>query len=210
LEGQTVTTDIIGEYVHYLIRFQNTGTAKAQNIVVKDNIDLSKIDLSTLVPINGSHSFYTRITNTNQVEFIFENINLPYNSGSNNGYISFKIKTKPGLVAGDSFGNQVSIYFDYNNPVVTNDYVTTILTSITNYESIEAVSLIYPNPVKDMLQFRTIDKIVRVEIYDLAGRIISSNSVTENKVNLSKLKSGNYILKVYTEKGILNSKIIKE
>lgn len=210
LEGQTVTTDIIGEYVHYLVRFQNTGTANAQDIVVKDIIDVSKLDLSTLVPINGSHSFYTRITNTNQVEFIFENINLPYNSGSNTGYISFKIKTKPGLVSGDSFGNQVNIYFDYNNPIVTNDYLTTILTSITNYNPQETVSLIYPNPVKDILQFRTIDKIVKVEIYDLAGRIISSNSVSENKINLSELKTGTYILKIATGKGITNAKIIKE
>jgi len=210
LEGKNVSTDLVGEYVYYMNSLPNKGTSKWQNKIVKNNINFSKIDLSTLVPINGSHSFYTRITNTNQVEFIFENINLPYNSGSNNGYISFKIKTKPGLVAGDSFGNQVSIYFDYNNPVVTNDYVTTILTSITNYESKEAVSAIFPNPVRDILQFKTIEKVLKVEVFDMTGRILRSGSITENKVNLSELKTGSYILKVYTEKGIMNTKIIKE
>jgi hypothetical protein len=114
LEGKIVAPDIVGEYVHYQIRFQNTGTANAQNIVVKDMIDVSKFDVSSLVPISGSHNFNTRITNTNQVEFIFENINLPFATGNNNGYVSFKIKTNPSLAVGDTFSNQVNIYFDYN------------------------------------------------------------------------------------------------
>jgi uncharacterized repeat protein (TIGR01451 family) len=211
LEGKNVATDLVGEYVHYMIRFQNTGTANAKNIVVKDSIDLTKFDLSTLIPINGSHSFYTRISDSNQVEFIFENINLPYNSGANNGYISFKIKTKPDLVFGDSFSNQVNIYFDYNNPIETTNYVSTIQSSgITNFESKEAISTIFPNPVRDILQFTTIEKVTLVEVYDLSGRILSSNSVNENKVNLNKLIPGTYILRVYTEKGKMSIKIIKE
>ena len=42
------------------------------------------------------------------------------------------------------------------------------------------------------------------------AKILSSNSVTENKIDVSQLKTGNYILKVFTENGIMNSKIIKE
>ena len=36
LEGDVLTPELIGEFVHYLIRFENTGTYPAQNIVVKD------------------------------------------------------------------------------------------------------------------------------------------------------------------------------
>ncbi|WP_370519286.1 leucine-rich repeat domain-containing protein, partial [Flavobacterium sp. 9AF] len=61
LEGETVGPDMIGEYVHYLIRFENTGTYPAENIVVKDMIDVTKFDIATLVPLKGSHDFYTRI-----------------------------------------------------------------------------------------------------------------------------------------------------
>ena len=50
----------------------------------------------------------------------------------------------------------------------------------------------------------------KVEVFDIAGRIISSNSINENKIDLSDLITGNYILKLYTEKGITNTKIIKE
>ena len=68
----------------------------------------------------------------------------------------------------------------------------------------------YPNPIKDFLNFKTEHNITKVEVYDIAGRIVSSNSVSENKIDLSELKTGNYILKLYTEKGIINTKIIKE
>ena len=48
------------------------------------------------------------------------------------------------------------------------------------------------------------------KVTDIAGRILSSNSISENKIDLSELKTGNYILKLYTDKGIKNTKILKE
>ena len=211
LEGTTITPSMVGEYVHYLIRFENNGTANAQNIVVKDMIDINKFDINTLIPIKGSHNFETRISSTNKVEFIFQNINLPFDDANNDGYVSFKIKTKPNLVVGNTFSNSANIYFDYNFPIVTNNYTTTIQNSLGIQEnnSINKISL-YPNPVKDILNFKTEHNISKVEVYDIAGRILSSNSISENKINLSDLKTGNYILKLYTEKGIMNTKIIKE
>ncbi len=62
LEGTTITPAMVGEYVHYVIRFENTGTYPAENIVVKDMIDLAKFDINTLIPIKGSHEFVTKIT----------------------------------------------------------------------------------------------------------------------------------------------------
>lgn len=211
LEGTTITPSMVGEYVHYLIRFENNGTANAQNIVVKDMIDINKFDINTLIPIKGSHNFETRISSTNKVEFIFQNINLPFDDANNDGYVSFKIKTKPNLVVGNTFSNSANIYFDYNFPIVTNNYTTTIQNTLGLQENdfINNIS-VYPNPVKDILNFKTEQNILKVEVYDIAGRILSSNSVFENKIDLSELKTGNYVLKLYTEKGIMNTKIIKE
>ncbi|MBK8601206.1 MAG: hypothetical protein IPN80_12255 [Flavobacterium sp.] len=79
---------------------------------MKDIIDMSKFDINTLIPIKGSHNFETRISNTNKVEFIFQNINLPFDDFNNDGYVSFKIKTKPSLVIGDTFSNLGNIYFE--------------------------------------------------------------------------------------------------
>ncbi len=48
LEGATIPPSAVGKYVHYLIRFENKGTAEAQNVVVKDMIDTEKFDVSSL------------------------------------------------------------------------------------------------------------------------------------------------------------------
>jgi hypothetical protein len=211
LEGTTITLNKVGEYVHYLIRFENNGSAIAQNIVVKDIIDTNKFDINSLFPIKASHNFETRISNTNKVEFIFNNINLPIDDATNDGYVSFKIKTKPNLVIGNTFSNSANIYFDYNFPIETNNYTTIIQNSLDLQENDYLNHIIvYPNPVKDILHFKTEYNIIKIEVYDIVGRIISSNSVEENKVDLRELKTGNYILKLFTEKGILNTKIIKE
>lgn len=211
IEGNVVSSEIIGQYVHYIIRFENTGTYPAENIVVKDIIETSKFDINTLIPIRGSHNFETRISNTNKVEFIFENIDLPFEDANNDGYVAFKIKTKPNLVIGDTFSNSANIYFDYNYPVLTNNYITVVQNNLAIPENdINNKISMYPNPVNHFLYINTEKSILKIEIFDIAGRIISSNSITENKIDLSELKAGNYILKIYTETGITNSKIVKE
>src|SRR5690606_35858803 len=63
------------------------------NVVVKDVIDEAKFDVNSLVPLSGSHPFQTRIKPGNIVEFFFENINLPFDDESNDGYVVFKIRT---------------------------------------------------------------------------------------------------------------------
>ncbi|CAM3858367.1 MULTISPECIES: T9SS type A sorting domain-containing protein [Flavobacterium] len=211
LEGETVGPDMIGEYVHYLIRFENTGTYPAENVVVKDMIDVSKFDLATLIPLKGSHEFYTRIKD-NKVEFIFENINLDFNDATNDGYVAFKIKTKSTLVLGDTFSNDANIYFDYNFPITTNTYTTTIQAlSIQDFDFNSKFTL-YPNPVQDVLHFNSKEnlEIQSVEIYNMLGQIVISVPNSTTSVDVSSLKSGNYFIKVNTEQGISNTKFIKE
>lgn len=126
LEGKFITPEMVGNYLHYLIRFENTGTYPAENIVVKDVIDTTKFELASLQLVNSSHDPYVRIVKGNQVEFIFEHIQLPFEDAHNDGYVAFKIKTKPNLVLGDQLLNKAAIYFDYNLPIITNETKTTV------------------------------------------------------------------------------------
>jgi hypothetical protein len=50
LEGNTISPNMVGEYVHYVIRFENIGTFAAQNVVIADVIDTTKFEISSLVP----------------------------------------------------------------------------------------------------------------------------------------------------------------
>ncbi|WP_407845834.1 T9SS type A sorting domain-containing protein [Chryseobacterium sp. KCF3-3] len=212
LEGTSISQTQVGDYVHYLIRFENTGTANAKNIVVKDEIDITKFDISSLIALNGSHNFVTRITSPNTVEFIFENVQLPFDDANNDGYVSFKIKTKSTLNPGDSFSNTAKIYFDYNAPIVTNTYTTSIQNVLVTAEiDKENTSIsVYPNPAKDVLNIRSKQEIIKAEIYDATGRIISSLSVTGNSISVSELSKGNYILKAFTKDKLLVQKFIKD
>jgi hypothetical protein len=214
LEGSIVSPSLIGQYVHYIIRFENNGTANAQNIVVKDMIDLSKFDLSTLIPTNASHSFVTNISAGNKVEFIFENINLPFDDANNDGYIAFKIKTKPTLVVNDIFTNDASIYFDYNFPIVTKLASSTFKTLETQDFEFANYFTLYPNPAKSVLNISSKEtiEVKSISIYNTLGQLVLviPNAEKVSKIDVSSLTVGNYFIKINSDKGTSNTRFIKE
>ena len=214
LEGATIPPSAVGKYVHYLIRFENKGTAEAQNVVVKDMIDTEKFDVSSLVVTQGSHPFVTKISETNKVEFIFENINLPFDDATNDGYVAFKIKTNPSLVVGDSFSNTASIYFDYNFPIVTNTATTSVLQSLgTNDFEFDSYFKIYPNPAKNSLNLDVKKQInvSSISIYNTLGQqiLVIPNAQYTKQVDVSNLKTGNYFIKLISDKGSSVGKFLK-
>lgn len=213
LEGDGILLEQVGGYVHYLIRFENLGTANAVNIVVKDVLDTTKFDVTSFLPLNASHSFYTQIVNGNEVEFIFENINLPFNN-NNDGYVLFKIKTLPNLVLGDSFENQAEIYFDFNFPIVTNIAETVVVEEIldTPENNIGDVALI-PNPTNGVMHIKCASKIVEFKVYDLNGRILDLKSKNVNgndyQIDASDLSDGIYFVSVQSGTSTSLLKFIK-
>lgn len=178
---------------------------------MKDEIDTSKFDLSTLIPLHASHNFVTRITGSNIVEFIFENIQLPFANATNDGYVSFKIKTKSTLTAGNSFNNTAKIYFDYNHPIITNTYTTTVQNILGTTETTkdDKIFSIYPNPVTDVLFIKSDDKVLKSEVYDSSGRIMMTTGIEDNSLNVSQLPKGNYIIKLYFKDKTAAKKFIK-
>lgn len=213
LQGIVVGTEKVGDYVHYVIRFENTGTYAAQNITVTDFIDTNKFDINSLVPLDGSHLFITKISQGNKVEFIFDNINLPFNDANNDGYVAFKIKTKATLVAGDTFTNGASIYFDYNAAIVTNDYTTTIQTLSNPDFSFANYFTVYPNPVDETLHIAKKGdiEVQSINIYNGLGQLVLAipNSREVATVDVSQLSGGNYFVKIHSDKGTSSTKFIK-
>jgi len=211
LEGSIISLEQIDEYLHYLIRFENTGTASAVNIVVKDIIDISKLDISTIAPLHSSHNYWTRIKD-NIVEFVFEDIQLPFDDANNDGYIAFKIKPLNTLELGDTIDNNAEIYFDFNFPIITNISEVTVAVLNTDEYELENSIKIYPNPVKDVLYLNATDTITSVEIFNLLGQQILKtipNSIAE-EINISGLYSGVYLVKVKIGELMTDYKIVKE
>lgn len=214
LEGNTLTPEMVGGYLHYVIRFQNSGTAPAENVVVKDIIDTNKFDITSLELTSTSHPQVTKITG-NKVEFQFQNINLPFESEDepgSHGHIAFKIKTKANLVIGDSVENKADIYFDYNFPVVTNTATTTVAPLLGLDAIVNTSVAIAPNPTKGIVHIISKDNITSVQLFDVQGRILETVTVNhvQLKFDLSQKPKGIYFVKVFTAKGMKVEKIIKE
>ncbi|WP_430411394.1 DUF7619 domain-containing protein [Kordia sp.] len=214
LEGNEIAEAQVGKYVHYLIRFENTGTASAVNIVVKDVIDTNKFDISSVTPLNGSHNYVTRIVNGNEIEFIFENIQLPFDDATNDGYVLFKIRTVPTLVVGDTFSNQAEIYFDFNAPIITNTSTTTIENnlSVNEFDNNKIIAA-YPNPVENELFFGTNQHIEKITVYNLSGKVVQqykAASSSLNKIDVKSLSKVLYFVKIQTANGTQTQKIIKQ
>lgn len=119
------------QQLQYIVRFQNTGTDTAFNVVILDTLDQ---DLDALSFRSGpaSHAHSHRILGNNVIEWTFPNIMLPdsnVNEPASHGFVSFTIDQMPDLPEGTIINNSVGIYFDFNAPVITNTTVHTI-----NYE----------------------------------------------------------------------------
>lgn len=76
-------------------------------------------------------------------------------------------------------------------------------------ESKTFVMMLYPNPTSDVLNIQSQMKITKAEIYDFSGKLILKSNATDKKVNVNSLEKGTYLIKLYTENGIVNSKFIK-
>lgn len=115
------------EYLNYSIRFQNTGTDTAFTVIVRDTLD-NFVNPNTIQFLSSSHSMtptlYYDVTNSKQImEFKFLNILLPdsnVNEPKSHGFLSYRIKLIDGFSVGDAAYNTADIYFDYNEPIITN------------------------------------------------------------------------------------------
>ncbi|NUY79886.1 T9SS type A sorting domain-containing protein [Flavobacterium sp. MAH-1] len=213
LEGNVVGSDKIGEYVHYMIRFENTGTAPAQNVVISDTIDPTRFDMNSLVTLSASHDFFTRFVGM-RTDFVFENINLAFEDGLNDGYIVFKVKTLPTLSPGNFLINSAGIFFDYNVPIPTGSAITFIQAlSDPDFEFNDYFSL-YPNPASDTISIHAKDAsiIESLDVYDIMGRQVLSiaDPRSLNAIDVSKLKTGTYFVRITSDKGKANAKFIKK
>lgn len=201
LEGAKISKDKIGQFLRYKIRFENTGSAAAKNIVIKDIIDINQFEIESLLPLDGSHEFQTRIFDDNIVEFIFEDINLPFDDQSNDGYLVFKIKTKEDLQIGEIIRNKAEIYFDFNFPIITNTAETliTILSSNTTEDHNKPSISISPNPAKAFIELSSNTPMNEISIFNTQGILVMKKQIKNQltrKVDLQGLDAGFYIAKI--------------
>lgn len=123
----------------YTVRFQNTGNAEAIDIFIMDTLDYG-LDINTLRVVGNSHPVITEIYDDHIIKFRFDDIYLPdstSNEPMSHGYVMYEISHRQGVADGTEIDNTAHIYFDFNEPIVTNTVLNTIITEIPDISNAE-------------------------------------------------------------------------
>ncbi|WP_046756732.1 DUF7619 domain-containing protein [Kordia jejudonensis] len=207
VEGDVVDPSEIGSFLHYVVNFENTGNAPAENVVIEIEIDPMQYDINELYLLSSSHNAQVSIAG-NIVKIIFQSIFL---ASGGHGNILLKIPTQLSLQPQDFVSKTADIFFDYNFPIETNNAETTFATLSNPEFDVDSSIKMYPNPTKDNIYITANNLIKSIEIYDLQGRLLSQEYYHANNinVNISEKAVGVYFVKIKTVKGSSTQKIVK-
>jgi beta-glucanase (GH16 family) len=115
----------------------------------------------------------------------------------------FLLNVAMGGIAGSIDPNfiQSSMVIDY-----VRVYQNTL--SIAGENTNESDLKIYPNPATDVVNLETSQAIDRVDVFALSGQLLVSETEETNSLDISTVKTGIYILKVYSSGIIINRKLV--
>lgn len=194
----------------YHIRFQNTGTDTAFNIVVLDTLS-ELLDVATLVPLVSSHPYELEVVDANILKYSFSNIMLPdsnINEVGSHGFFKFRIQQQPDVALGSVIENSAAIYFDFNEPVITNTYFHTIGIDFLEFRLISSTNelspiqlRVNPNPVGQSAIIKVANKDNSAgifQLFDMQGKQVATYPFSGNEFRLERgdLSSGMYLFEV--------------
>lgn len=211
-----VTNDDIGptDDLSYMVRFQNTGTDTAREVIILDTIS-PLLDIETVVVGSASHPLqWTRSGNVIRIEF--PGILLPDSGANFNGSMGFvKIHADqlPGHQPGTVIENSAAIYFDNNAPIITNTTVNTIPLLIATENPHPTQLQLYPNPGRDqMTVVWEAEEGDQWLMFNLQGQVVLRQALKgrQTVVHTSELPAGMYLYQVHRQgQGILSGKWFK-
>ncbi|MGC9330812.1 MAG: DUF7619 domain-containing protein [Bacteroidales bacterium] len=205
------STDVL----EYRIRFQNTGNAPAEKVVVVDTIS-EFLDITTFEPIASSHPCEIDFPLPNVIRWSFEGINLPdsnANEPESHGFVKFKMHQQPGNQIFTEINNSAAIFFDYNLPVLTNEVfniigkMSQVITEAAEINAQHQVE-VFPNPAANYVKFSVTADEYDIELYDASGRIIRHiQGITSAEYNMpaTDISGGVYYYRIKDKGGVLGA-----
>jgi uncharacterized repeat protein (TIGR01451 family) len=204
-----------GTELDYKIRFQNTGNDTAFTVVIRDTLP-AWLDVATFRPGVASHSYDWGISGSGILTFVFDNILLPdsnVNEVASHGFITFKISPADSTPLGTVLENRAGIYFDFNDPIITNTVFHTVDTGFLAYNMVDAVLeadtasglSVAPNPAGDWTRVSMPGHFFKngsIRLSDVYGRMLVQQKFQGDGVVLRRngLPSGVYNLEVFDGK----------
>jgi len=188
--------------LEYLIRFQNTGTADAITVVIRDTID-TDLDLLSFEMLDASHNYQVSYETGRVLVWTFNNIMLPdsnTNEPESHGYVRYRINQKDNNPDGTEITNGAAIYFDYNYPVITGKTLNTVndnlLLSMQQKKMREkSLIRIYPNPSNSHIHVEVQFDASSYSIISTSGVVVKQGAFEET-IRIDELKEGTYFIKL--------------
>lgn len=211
----------LGQDLEYIIRFQNTGTDTAFNIVIRDTLAVD-LDVFSVQSGVSSDDYSFKIYGPRILEWTFNNIMLPdsnVNEPASHGFVSFKVKQVPNLPLGTIIENSAAIYFDFNLPIITNTSWHTLYEPqlVLNQQIVQPIGnldhiKIYPNPTTGRVHINQgRQNEIHIQVLDNLGRVILEQNSQEvlTSLDISALPLGLYYIGINDGKQFITKKIIK-
>ncbi len=177
-----------GQELRYTLNFQNTGTAPAVNVVLHDSLPAT-LDPSTIRVLGSSHPDYVVEVEGQELTCRYSQIMLPDSFDSeaeSHGFLSFAISPVAGIADGTQIQNTASIYFDYNDAVVTNTTLNTIDYTLSVKDVIGGATItVQPNPFSTYTTIRVTGADMHdatLEVYNGLGQIAGTTTPSEDGV----------------------------
>jgi uncharacterized repeat protein (TIGR01451 family) len=201
------------EYIDYTIRFQNTGTDTAFTVVITDTLS-TDYDMSSFQPGVCSHPCTVDFKAGRVLEWTFDDILLPdsnVNEAASHGLTSFRIKLNEPVLPGTVIENIANIYFDFNEPVITEPSVLVAEFSTGVGDHVPNVVHVYPDPAHDRITVVG-DALLSVRILGTDGRLVASHALRgSHTVDIGALAPGTYVLQVLDADGTIgHGRLVKE
>lgn len=81
--------------------------------------------------------------------------------------------------------------------------------SVNNFELTDNEIKLYPNPAKDYFELATNVNVEKVELYNMQGQLVKCYA-GQNQYSTTQLQNGMYLVKIFTDKGLVNKTLIKK
>ena len=195
------------QQLQYVIRFQNTGNDTAFTVVIRDTLDYD-LNIFTVTPGVSSHPYEFRMYGPRVLEWTFNNILLPdstTNLDGSNGFVTYHVEQVPDLTPGTVITNDADIYFDFNDPVITNITTHRIFDGFVAVAQLEEMSKIdtgikvYPNPTNGQMTIEMKEPMSNVtyNLIDQHARVVKNGLLNDTKTTIEeKLNDGMYYIQI--------------
>ncbi|HRH39411.1 MAG TPA: hypothetical protein PK760_13755, partial [Flavobacteriales bacterium] len=189
------------EWMDYTIRFQNTGTFPAEFVVITDTI-APELDMLSFEQGVASHPFTVSFKPGRVIEWRFDNIDLPDSTSDeagSHGLVKFRMKPVQPLASGTVIENVANIYFDFNDPVITEPSVLTAEFSTGVTSHVRQHITLAPNPSNGHIRVLCAGcdaARMNYSVCGVDGRVVKQGSIGawSEDMDITDLGCGAYVL----------------